>query len=50
MKKALVTPLEDLDKIYDIVQTYLANSEDFTFEILRQLADEEKLPATESDP
>ena len=50
MKKALVSPLQDIDKIYDLAEDYIANSPDFTFEVLRQLAEEESLATTESDP
>jgi hypothetical protein len=46
MKKALVSPLEEIDKIYDLVETYIEKSEDFTFEVLRQLAEEESLAPT----
>jgi hypothetical protein len=31
IKKALVSPLEDIDRIYDLAETYLQQSEDLSF-------------------
>ena len=38
MKKALVSPLKDIDRIYNIISSYLLESEDLSFDVLRHLA------------
>lgn len=50
LKKALVSPLEDIDRIYDLAETYVQQSPELTFEVLRQLVEEEGLMPTSSDP
>lgn len=50
LKKALVSPLEDIDRIYDLAETYVQTSQELSFEILRQLVEEEGLTPTSSDP
>ena len=50
MKKALLSPLGGIDRIYDQVATYLDQSTELTFEALRELAKEEGLAPTSSQP
>lgn len=50
MKKALVSPLQDLDKIYDTIATYVETSPELTIEVLKSIVEDENLPFTENDP
>lgn len=37
MKKALVSPLKDIDRIYNLISSYILESQELTFEVLRHL-------------
>jgi hypothetical protein len=40
MKKALVSPLKEIDRIYDTIAAYIDASQDLNIEVLKQLAQE----------
>lgn len=49
MKKALVSPLKEIDRIYDTIAAYIDSSGDLTIDVLRQLAQEENLSVNAHD-
>lgn len=42
-----MSPLEEIDKIYDLAVTFIENSPELTYEVLRQIAEEERLTVGE---
>lgn len=47
MKKALVSPLKEIDKIFDLVSSYIDESSEITTEVLENIAKIEELTIIE---